>query len=104
MLLARSPHFAPGVYSTLAGFVEPGESLEEAVVREIREEVGVELAGPPLLLQPALAVPQLADDRLPGALGRRRDPAPGGGDRGRPLVHARTTCPCCRPRRASRGG
>ena len=40
-LLARSPHFAPGVYSTLAGFVEPGESLEECVHREIREEVGV---------------------------------------------------------------
>lgn len=45
MLLARSPHFAPGVYSTLAGFVEPGESLEEAVAREIFEEVGVHLAG-----------------------------------------------------------
>lgn len=41
MLLARSPHFADGVYSTLAGFVEPGESLEEAVQREIFEEVGV---------------------------------------------------------------
>ncbi len=44
ILLARSPHFAPGVYSTLAGFVEPGESLEETVVREVREEVGVEVA------------------------------------------------------------
>lgn len=43
MLLARSPHFAEGVYSTLAGFVEPGESLEECVAREIREEVGVEV-------------------------------------------------------------
>jgi NAD+ diphosphatase len=43
LLLARSPHFAPGVYSTLAGFVEPGESLEGAVAREIREEVGVTL-------------------------------------------------------------
>ena len=37
------PHFAPGVYSTLAGFVEPGESLEETVAREVREEVGVEV-------------------------------------------------------------
>jgi NAD+ diphosphatase len=44
LLLARSPHFVKGVYSTLAGFVEPGESLEETVAREVREEVGVELA------------------------------------------------------------
>lgn len=44
MLLARSPHFVRGVYSTLAGFVEPGESLEQTVAREVFEEVGVELA------------------------------------------------------------
>lgn len=43
MLLARSPGFPPGMYSTVAGFVEPGESLEETVHREIREEVGVEV-------------------------------------------------------------
>lgn len=43
MLLARSPHFTPGVYSTLAGFVEPGESAEEAVHREIAEEVGIKV-------------------------------------------------------------
>lgn len=44
VLLARSPNFPPGMYSALAGFVEPGESLEEAIRREVNEEVGVELA------------------------------------------------------------
>ncbi len=43
LLLARSRHFMPGMYSVLAGFVEPGESLEEAVVREVMEEVGIEV-------------------------------------------------------------
>jgi NAD+ diphosphatase len=43
-LLARSPHFAPGMYSALAGFVEPGETLEQTLVREVREEVGLEVA------------------------------------------------------------
>jgi NAD+ diphosphatase len=41
LLLARSPHYAPGVYSALAGFVEAGESLEDCVHREVAEEVGV---------------------------------------------------------------
>ncbi|MDQ1482718.1 MAG: diphosphatase [Actinomycetota bacterium] len=41
LLLARSPHWAPGRLSVLAGFVEPGESLEAAVAREVYEEVGV---------------------------------------------------------------
>ncbi len=41
-LLGHSAHFpAPTMYSTLAGFVEPGESLEEAVAREVFEETGV---------------------------------------------------------------
>ncbi len=44
MLLARSHHFPPGIYSTLAGFVEPGESLEGAVRREVEEEVGVRVS------------------------------------------------------------
>lgn len=43
ILLARSPRFVTGVYSTLAGFVEPGESAEECVVREVREEVQLEV-------------------------------------------------------------
>jgi len=44
LLLARSPHYVPGVYSALAGFVEPGESLEQCVHREVAEEVGVQVA------------------------------------------------------------
>ena len=42
-LMGRSKHFPPGMYSTLAGFVEPGESLEMAVAREVREETGIEV-------------------------------------------------------------
>lgn len=44
LLLARGPHFSPGVFSALAGFVEPGETLEQCAVREVREEVGIEIA------------------------------------------------------------
>ena len=40
-LLGRQRDWPPGRHSTLAGFVEPGESLEEAVAREVMEEVGV---------------------------------------------------------------
>lgn len=42
-LLARNGRFVPGMYALLAGFVEPGETLEEAVAREITEEVGVDV-------------------------------------------------------------
>lgn len=41
VLLARSPHFAKGAYGLIAGFVEVGESLEETLHREVREEVGI---------------------------------------------------------------
>jgi NAD+ diphosphatase len=41
LLLGRSPQFPPGMYSVLAGFAEPGETLEEAVAREVQEEAGI---------------------------------------------------------------
>lgn len=44
LLLARSPRFKPGVFSALAGFVEPGETLEQCARREVREEVGIDIA------------------------------------------------------------
>lgn len=43
ILLAKSVRFKQEIYSVLAGFVEPGESLEACVKREVREEVGIEV-------------------------------------------------------------
>jgi NAD+ diphosphatase len=42
-LLGRKSWWPEGMYSNVSGFVEPGESLEDALVREVREEVGVEV-------------------------------------------------------------
>ncbi|MQA86851.1 MAG: NAD(+) diphosphatase [Streptosporangiales bacterium] len=44
-LLGRQPSWPQGRFSTLAGFVEPGESLEQAVAREVAEEVGIPIVG-----------------------------------------------------------
>ncbi|NTS30765.1 NAD(+) diphosphatase [Phyllobacterium sp. BT25] len=42
-LLARGPHFGPGMYSCLAGFIEPGETIENAVRRETFEETNLKI-------------------------------------------------------------
>ncbi len=44
VLLGRQPQYPRGRYSALAGFVEPGESIEEAVARELKEEAGIEVS------------------------------------------------------------
>jgi NAD+ diphosphatase len=43
ILLAHAKRFPPGMYSVIAGFVEPGENLEQCVVREIKEEVNIDI-------------------------------------------------------------
>ncbi len=43
MLLARNANFPIEMFSTLAGFIEAGESVEECLVREVKEEVGIEV-------------------------------------------------------------
>lgn len=43
LLLGRQPQYPPGRYSALAGFVEPGESIEAAVARELAEEAGIKV-------------------------------------------------------------
>ncbi len=96
VLLGRQASWPPGRYSALAGFVEPGESLEEAVAREVPEESRRADRPAALRLLPAVAVPGVADARLRGAVGVGRAAGRRRGARGRALVLAR--------RGRSRGG
>ena len=88
-LLGRQPRFPKGMYSALAGFVEPGETIEAAVRREISEEAGVDCGAVQYYASQPWPFPGLADDRL-----LRQGPGPGyqdrsGGTGGRPLVQPR---------------
>jgi NAD+ diphosphatase len=57
ILLARAPRFPAGMFSALAGFVEPGETIEDCIRREVREEVGLEVGGIRYFRQPVVGVP-----------------------------------------------
>ena len=73
-LLGRNKNFPQqGMYSTLAGFVEPGESLEDAVAREVREETGIEVEAVYYHSSPALALPGQHHARLPRRRTHHRD-------------------------------
>ena len=63
-LLGRQPRFPKGMYSALAGFVEPGETIEAAVRREICGGGRRRLRRGPVFCFAAMAFPGLADDRL----------------------------------------
>jgi NAD+ diphosphatase len=76
-LIGRNKRFPPGLYSAFAGFVEPGESMEEAVRRELAEEVNLKVAGvryhatqpwpfPSSLMLGCYAEAQAADFRIDG--------------------------------------
>ncbi len=75
ILLARSPHFPAGIMSVLAGFVEPGESAEEAVMREVFEETSIIVKNVEYFFEPGLALSELSHARIPGRIrfGRDRD-------------------------------
>ena len=64
ILMGHGVNFPPGRYSVLAGFVEPGESLEECVAREVYEETKIRVKKRKILRKPAVGLPALADARL----------------------------------------
>ena len=86
-------------YSILAGFVEPGETPEEAVIREVREESGITAHTPRYVSLAAVAVPVLADAGVRSAQRRRRAVRRRWRAQRRPVVHPRRAASC-----AARGG
>lgn len=77
LLLGRQESWPPRRYSALAGFVSPGESLEEAVIREIGEEAGVEVAAPRYVSSQPWPFPA---SLMIGFIVPWRDGEPGGSD------------------------
>ena len=91
-LLGHHVRWTIPMHSTLAGFVEPGESLEDAVAREIYEEAGIEVDDVDIPLLAALAVPRLDHARLLCPRGDDRHHARPGGAAESPAGSPATSC------------
>ncbi len=61
LLLAQNINHPAGMYSTLAGFIEAGETVEETLIREVKEEVGLDVRRLAVLPVAVLALPQSID-------------------------------------------
>ncbi len=79
-LLARSPRFQDAFYSVLAGFTEPGETLEETVAREVREETGIEVKDICYFGSQPWPFPDSLMIRFHGPICRGRNPGRWGGN------------------------
>jgi NAD+ diphosphatase len=85
VLIGRQAGWPEGMHSLLAGFVEPGESLEAAVRRETLEEAGIAVGRVTYLASQPWPLPVEPDDRLPRRGARCGDPPRSRRARGRPL-------------------
>ncbi len=88
LLLARAHRFPGAMYSALAGFVEPGETIEDCIRREVREEVGIDVDGITYFASQSWAFPHSLMIAYGPVRGRRAQPG-SHGDRRRPVVRAR---------------
>ena len=73
ILLARSAHFPPEIFSVLAGFIEPGESAEEAVIREVWEETRIVVENVRYFDSQPWPFPQLTNAGIYRRIQKRRD-------------------------------
>ncbi len=104
ILLAQHTRHRNGIHTVLAGFVEVGETLEQAVAREVMEESNVQSEEPALRHLPAVAVPAVADDGLYGRVRQRRDSLSIRKSCWTRAGIATTICRCCRRRAPWRAG